>query len=157
MANNTVDASFTASNFFSFTTINEAYDSSSNLQQLWNSLPEAVKEGDVEEQLRWEGDKKKLMPIVFRVRLVKAGILLSYTLIAAGIVGVAISFFYTSATFPVICMITSASGIVLNIVSRFYNLVRPKFNFCMHTHGIFIWGEVSHEHKLKGIVNRLAY
>lgn len=157
MARNSVDASFTASNFCSFNAINEAYDSAGNLQALWNSLPEAVKTGDLEEQTRWDGDKKKLMPVLYRARLVKAGTFVSYALIVVGIVGVAVSFFYSSANFPIFCMSTTAFGIFLNLLSKFYEKVRPKFNFCMHTHGVFIWGEVSHKDKLKRMVNRLAY
>ena len=156
MAKKSVDVSFTASNFFSFSQINEANESARNLQKLLSALPDAVKKGDLEKQLQWKGDKQKLMPLLQRAKLVRAGVFLSYALIAAGSLVIATSFFYTSATLPVIGLIITASGIVLHPLSRFYNLVRPKFDFSMHTHGVFIWGEISHVKTLKKIVDRLA-
>lgn len=156
MAPKVPDVSFTACNFYSFSLIHEAGNNSQSLQRFWCSLPDAVKNGDLEEQLRWDGDKKKLMSILYKARIARAGIYLSYALVAAGVSGVTVSLFYTSAIFPIIGLICIASGIVLNVLARFFNVIRPRFSYCMHTHGVFIWGEVSNKNKLKNMVDRLA-
>ncbi len=151
-----IDVSFSACNFLSFTSIKDAELNSEGLYSLWNTLPDAIKTGDLNEQLSWQGDKKNLIPILYSESLTKLGYLISKILFVLGLIVIALCFFGKTNLMPYIGIGIVLAGLVLYSISWGYDLVRPKFKHCMHTHGVFVWGEISEAEKLEKIIKRLS-
>ena len=151
-----IDASFTAPNFIAFTEIKTALDNSSEMSDIWRTLPGAIIDGELNNQLSWAGNKRQLMKIIYAKGMIRAIQMLANTAIATGFITVVTSMFHDGGLMPIIGVGGIVLGLLLRGLAFAYEKLRPKSKICMHTHGVFLWGKIEGPMELKKIMNRFG-
>lgn len=154
--NRRIDPSFTAENFIPFTALKETNDSVGSLQDIWLALPDAIKIGNLDEQLTWQGKERKLMRVFYPKMGVAVLKRIAVAFTGIGLAVIVMSYWYNSSIIPMIGLYFTLSGVAAYIIALVCNKLRAKTRFSMHTHGVFVWGKIESAHKLKKLIGHLA-